>query len=85
MVMKQVSIQALKATLSAVVAAAEAGETIEITRHNTPVARLSPARSPHVHYGTRVGQGRIEPALKGRPSPTKGRYLAVLLEDRGDR
>ena len=80
--MKQVSTQDLKANLSAVVAAAESGETIEITRHNTPVARLGPARHPNVHYGERLGRGRITPAIKGG---TGGRALQILLEDRDDR
>jgi prevent-host-death family protein len=80
--MRKVSIQDLKAHLSAAVAEAHAGRTIVITRHNEPVAQLGPARAEHVHQGTRVGMGRVEPALK---RGTRGRYLAVLLEDRGDR
>lgn len=80
--MKQISIQALKATLSAAVEEAESGATIVITRHNQPVAQLSPARLSYVHRGTEVGSGRLRPALK---RGTRGRYLAVLLEDRGDR
>jgi len=80
--MKQVSIQDLKAGLSAAVAEAEAGRTIVITRHNTPVAQLGPAATIHVHRGTRVGTSRIRPALK---RGTRGRYLAVLLDDRGTR
>ena len=82
MVMKKVSIQDLKAQLSAAVEEAHAGHTIVITRHNEPVAQLGPARAEHVHQGTRVGMGRVHPALK---RGTKGRYLAVLLEDRGAR
>lgn len=82
MVMKQVSIQDLKAGLSAAVAEAESGRTIVITRHNAPVAQLGPAHPAQVHRGVRVGLGRIQPALK---RGTKGRYLAVLLEDRGSR
>ena len=80
--MKTVSIQDLKATLSAVVAEAEAGETVVITRHNAPAAHLTPAERRGVHRGRRVGMGRLQPAL-GRG--TKGRYLAVLLDDRGKR
>ena len=80
--MKKVSIQNLKATLSGAVAEAEAGRTILITRHNEPVAQLGPARTAAVHRGARVGAGRLGPAV-GRG--TKGRYLAVLLEDRGER
>jgi len=82
MTMKEVSIQDLKARLSAAVAEAESGRTILITRHNAPVARLGPAGAEHVHRGSRVGTGRIQPALK---RGTKGRYLVVLLEDRGNR
>ncbi len=82
MVMKKVSIQDLKARLSAAVEEAHAGGIIVITRHNRPVAQLGPARTEHVHQGARVGMGRVHPALK---RGTKGRYLAVLLEDRGAR
>lgn len=81
--MKKVSIQALKAQLSSVVAEAEAGSTILITRHNDPVARLGPARSTLVHRGARVGAGRLTPARKGRA--TRGRYLEALQQDRGER
>jgi prevent-host-death family protein len=77
--MKQVSIHDLKAQLSAVVSAAEHGETVVITRHNTPVARLGPAGTRGTYSGRRVGSGRLEPALQ---RATKGRYLAVLCEDR---
>jgi prevent-host-death family protein len=80
--MERISIQDLKARLSAAIAEAESGRTILVTRHNAPVAQLGPARPPHVHYGRRVGQGRILPAIK---RGTKGRYLAVLFEDRGNR
>ena len=80
--MKSVSIQDLKAKLSTMVAAAESGDTILITRHNAPVAQLSPARTEPVHRGKNVGGGRLEAALK---RSTDGRYLKVLLEDRGHR
>ncbi len=82
MAMKLVSIQDLKARLSAIVAEAEAGDTIIITRHNAPVAQLSPARTESVHRGKNVGNGRIKAAVK---RGTNGRYLEVLLEDRGNR
>ena len=80
--MKQVSIQDLKATLSAAVAEAEAGRTIVITRHREPVAVLGPARADHLHRGARAGTGRLRPALK---KGTRGRALAVLQDDRGGR
>jgi antitoxin (DNA-binding transcriptional repressor) of toxin-antitoxin stability system len=69
----------LKAGLSAAVAEAESGRTIVITRHNEPVAQLGPARAARVHRGARVGQARIQSAVK---RGTKGRYLAVLQDDR---
>ena len=77
-----VSIQDLKARLSAMVAAAESGDTIIITRHSAPVAQLSPTRTESVHRGKNVGRSRLRAALK---RGTKGRYLEVLLEDRGNR
>ena len=81
-VMKLVSIQDLKARLSAMVAEAESGDTIIITRHSAPVAQLSPTRTESVHRGKSVGSSRLRAALK---RGTKGRYLEVLLEDRGNR
>ena len=80
--MKRISIQDLKAQLSGAISEAESGTTIVITRHNEPVAQLCPARPAHVSRGKRVGNGRLTPALK---RGTKGRYLAVLKNDRGDR
>lgn len=80
--MKQISIQDLKAGLSAAVAEAEAGRTIVITRHNQAVAQLGPARPSGVHLGNAADRARLKPALR---RGSKGRYLAVLLEDRGDR
>ncbi|HMF93309.1 MAG TPA: type II toxin-antitoxin system Phd/YefM family antitoxin [Vicinamibacterales bacterium] len=80
--MKEVSIQALKANLSAMVADAESGDTIIVTRHNTPVAQLGPARDQSLHRGRNVGRCRLKAALR---RGSKGRYLEVLLEDRSNR
>jgi prevent-host-death family protein len=80
--MKKVSIQDLKATLSRAIADAEAGTTLLITRHNEPVAKLGPARAATVPAGRRAGGRRLTSAVK---RATKGRYLAVLMEDRGER
>ena len=82
MVMKKVSIQDLKAHLSNAIAEAEAGETIVVTRHNEPVARLVADSQPHVHRASRVSRDRLRPVLK---RATRGRYLAVLRDDRADR
>ena len=80
--MKKISIQDLKAKLSAAISEAESGNTIVITRHNEPVAKLIPAHPQYVHRGKDVGKGGIRPALK---RGTKIPYLDILLEDRGDR
>lgn len=80
--MKQISIQDLKAGLSSAVAEAESGETIVITRHNTPVAKLVPAALEHVHPGKDASREGIKPAIK---RGAKIKFLDVLLEDRGDR
>lgn len=80
--MKQISIQDLKAQLSATVAEAESGATIIVTRHNEPVAQLGPAQPRNVHRGKGAAGGRLKPAVK---RGTKGRYMEVLLEDRGSR
>ena len=80
--MKKVSIQDLKAKLSSVIAEVESGTTIVVTRHHVPVAQLNPAHVREVHRGARVGSGPLKPAVK---RGTKGRYLRILLEDRGDR
>jgi antitoxin (DNA-binding transcriptional repressor) of toxin-antitoxin stability system len=76
------SIQDLKARLSAAVADAQSGHTMLITRHNEPVAQLGPPLAQHVHRGLRAGSGGLAPALR---RGTKGRYLRVLLDDRGNR
>lgn len=79
--MKRMSIQGLKSALSAAIAEAESGETILITRHAAAVAQLGPARPASIHRSSRTGLKPLRPALK---RPTRGRYLTVLLEDRGE-
>ena len=80
--MKQISIQDVKARLSAVVSEAEAGNTIVITRHNEPVAQMTPVHPQHIHRGKDVGKGGLKPAIK---RGTRIPYLEVVLKDRGDR
>jgi prevent-host-death family protein len=81
MVMKRISIQALKSRLSSAVAEAQAGAHIIVTKHNEPVAQLGTARSQHLHRGA-ASESRLKPAIK---RATKGRYLEVLADDRGGR
>ena len=80
--MKEISIQDLKANLSAVISEAESGNTIVITRHKEPVAQLMPPYPKHVSRGTSVAAGKLKPVLK---RGTKGQYLTILFEDRGTR
>ncbi len=77
--MKEISIQDLKARLSVAIAEAESGQTILITRHNRPVARLTSAVLQHTHVGKGRQRSMLKPVLK---QATRGRYLNVLLEDR---
>ncbi len=77
--MKRISIQDLKASLSATIAEAESGATILITRHNQAIAQLTPARTVRTHGGRDVGLPPLRPLLR---RATRGRYLDVLLNDR---
>lgn len=77
--MKKVSIYQLKQGLASVIAEAENGEQIVITRHNQPVARLIQSETQHLHRGSHFGKAKLRPALSGI---TRGRYLALLREDR---
>jgi antitoxin (DNA-binding transcriptional repressor) of toxin-antitoxin stability system len=61
------------------VAEAQSGDTILITRDNEPVAQLGPVRFNPVHRGKAVGTRQLRPAIA---RGTKGRYLAVLIDDR---
>jgi antitoxin (DNA-binding transcriptional repressor) of toxin-antitoxin stability system len=76
---KEISIQDLKGRISSVIADAEAGVTVLITRHRRPVAKLSPAVSDHVHVGARFGRAKLRAVSN---TSTHGRYLEVLLDDR---
>ena len=76
--MKTVPIHELKQQLSQVIAAAESGETMLVTRHKRVVARIVPPEA-HLHVGSRFGGGSIHPLLKGA---TRGRYLDVITDDR---
>lgn len=77
--MKQVSIQELKRSLSALLREAAAGTRIVVLRHRRPLASLVAADLGHTTVGPRFGQGSLRPLLR---RATRGRYLAVLAEDR---
>jgi prevent-host-death family protein len=76
-----VSVRELRQNLKLVLARVERGETIEVTRHRRPVARLAPlgrAAAPWPDLEARAravfGQRRITPG-----------GAAVVIEDRGER
>ncbi len=83
--MATIAVEHLEAQLSAAIARVEAGETLVITRDNITIAQLVPTRLAHTHRGSRVGTGRLQPAIKGGLAGAKGRSLATLSDDRGDR
>ena len=78
--MKLVPMNGLKQELASLVAEAEAGNEILITKHNKPVARLTRPGTEHLHTGPKFGKANLKPAVKGK---TAGRYLRMLEEDRG--
>ena len=77
--MVAVSIQDLKSRLSAWIARVRDGESVLITSHNRPVARLEPVDRSDVHAGARVGHADL---ARGPGPTTRGRYRAVLSDDR---
>jgi antitoxin (DNA-binding transcriptional repressor) of toxin-antitoxin stability system len=78
--MRYVPIHRLKQELASIVAEAESGNEVLITRHNKSVARLVRPTVEHSHLGSRFGKAKLKPAVKAK---TAGRYLQILEEDRG--
>ena len=78
--MKLVPIYVLKQELASIVAEAEAGNEVLITRHNKTVARITRPAAEHLHLGAQFGKGKLKPAVRGK---TAGRYMQILEEDRG--
>lgn len=78
--MTYLPIQDLKRNLADILRRVEQGETLVVTRHGKPVARLSPAQEPHVHVGKdcHLG-GKLEPLGN---FALGGEALRMLLEDR---
>ena len=78
--MKEISLQELKRQLSHWIDLARSGETIVITKHKKPVAKLTTAVQPGRHVGKHYGKGHGLKRLFN--NATNGEYLRVLLEDR---
>jgi len=77
--MKYVPINELKQNLASIVAEAEAGYDVIVTKHNKPIARLTRPDTQHLHRGSQFGKGKLNSVVKGK---TAGRYLQMLAEDR---
>jgi prevent-host-death family protein len=74
---REVGIRQLRDELSAVIEAVEAGETITVTRHGRPVARVVPA-NPSPGLARLLAEGRA--TWSGGPLPD----LPEPVELRGD-
>ncbi|MBN1569436.1 MAG: type II toxin-antitoxin system prevent-host-death family antitoxin [Acidobacteria bacterium] len=77
--MKSVPINELKQRLASIIAEAEAGFDVQITKHNKPVARLTRPDTQNLHRGSQFGKAKLNSVLKRK---TAGRYLQMLKEDR---
>jgi len=69
----------LKQELASYVGEASDGAEILITRHNKPIARLSPPGTRYLHQGDRFGKASLKPAVRGKSA---GRFLKILQDDR---
>jgi prevent-host-death family protein len=76
--MREVGIKELKRDASAIVDAAEAGETIVITRRGTPVARIGPVAAPG-RVQRLVGQGLM--TWPGVPTHVPSEVSALVTGD----
>ncbi|HEY2052531.1 MAG TPA: type II toxin-antitoxin system prevent-host-death family antitoxin [Solirubrobacterales bacterium] len=92
--MREIGIRELKADLSALLRAVEAGEQVRITRHGSVVAELVAAGSSPAKERFRelVATGKVTPSSSGKPdrapSPLRGERSAsklVLAERDEDR
>jgi prevent-host-death family protein len=58
--MQQIGIRELRASLGGIVRRVKSGETVELTEHGHPVARLVPLRH-RSRYEQMIAEGRIVP------------------------
>lgn len=91
--MQQMGIRELRGNLGAVVRRVQDGETIEVTDHGHPVARIVPLRH-RSRYEQMVAEGRITPPEGslmelldrelGPPGPGERTLSSILEELRAD-
>ena len=78
--MKKVPINDLKKNLAKWTITASKGIPIEITKHNRPFIRITPAQSTNLHIGS-----TLDTTLKSvLNNATRGKFLKILLEDRNE-
>jgi len=86
----RVGVRELRQNLSVYLDRVKAGESLDVTEHGVPVARLVPRLSePPVGYARLVAEGAITPATvdhRTLPPPPKipGRPLSEILQEMRD-
>jgi antitoxin (DNA-binding transcriptional repressor) of toxin-antitoxin stability system len=80
--MKTASVYDVQHHFSRVLAWVDAGETVVISRHRVPVARLVPAKGKDASVAMPDFMARLQKNYGGRPLPDSQPVLDELREDR---
>ncbi|MBA2382016.1 MAG: type II toxin-antitoxin system prevent-host-death family antitoxin [Chloroflexi bacterium] len=86
----RVGVRELRQNLSVYLRRVEAGETLEVTDHGRPVARLGPRPTEPLSLIDRlIAEGRVTPATVdhrtiGMPPASPGRPLSEILQEMRD-
>ena len=86
----RVGVRELRQNLSVYLDRVKAGETLEVTEHGRPVARLTPNEEPRLSLiDQMIADGRITPAKGDRkhlapPPNIPGRPLSEILQEMRD-
>jgi prevent-host-death family protein len=86
----RVGVRELRQNLSVYLRRVEAGETLDVTEHGRPVARLGPRPvDPMSAIDRLIAEGRITPATVdhrtvGMPPANPGRPLSEILQEMRD-
>ncbi|MHB8674391.1 MAG: type II toxin-antitoxin system Phd/YefM family antitoxin [Candidatus Limnocylindrales bacterium] len=86
----RVGVRELRQNLSVYLDRVKAGESLEVTEHGVPVARLEPRRpEPHSVLDQMIADGRVTPATMNHrdlPPPPKipGRPISEILQEMRD-
>lgn len=87
---RRVGVRELRQNLSVYLRRVEAGESIDVTEHGRPVARLGPRPPEHISAVDRlIAEGRVTPATVdhrtiGPPPRIPGRPLSEILQEMRD-